>query len=529
MAGHGGSRGAKRNWNVGLVLLLGMCFVGGAAQGQEGPTSITVTVNQSRVVPLEQRAKRVSVTQPEIAEVMVVAPNQLLINGKSVGATSLVVWDERGGITNFSLAVMPDIAGLQRQLKALFPEEAIEVSASGPAMILKGSVSNEVVYDKVLEIVQMYLPPTPAKEVAPPVATTQAVNIIANPPRLPTTGTAFAGGGQLAFLEEAALTDADRWGNKRRIPGIIDLLVIKDFRQIQLNVIVAEVSLTKLRELGLDFAVISKNTAFLSRAGSQAGFNGGSLFKDPSTFPPKVTFGDPTSAILSYVTGDIAIATLYRLFQNKDITEILAQPNLLIKNGRSGGFLAGGEFPVPRVTQERFDLEFKPFGVRLDFIPTLTWSNTIDLQVFPEVSEIDESISVQGIPGLKVRRSVSRVEMKEGETLVISGILDRRTLKDLIKFPFLGDIPILGTLFRSTRFRNQETELIFVITPQIVKALPPGQQPNIPSLPKYDDPDIRQVPLSTPPPAPGAASSTATPAPMVPPSEPAPGGGQAVP
>ena len=109
---------------------------------------------------------------------------------------------------------------------------------------------------------------------------------------------------------------------------------------------------------------------------------------------------------------------------------------------------------------DTFEVEFKPFGVRLDFVPTLNWSDRIDLRVFPEVSEIDQTVAVNGVPGFKVRRTVNRVEMKEGESLVIGGLLDRRILKDITKFPLLGDIPILGTLFRSTRFRNQETELV---------------------------------------------------------------------
>jgi pilus assembly protein CpaC len=131
----------------------------------------------------------------------------------------------------------------------------------------------------------------------------------------------------------------------------------------------------------------------------------------------------------------------------------------------------------------------------LDFVPTLTWSDRIDLRVFPEVSEIDQSVAVQGVPGLRVRRTVNRVELREGESLVIAGLLDRRILKDLTKFPLLGDIPILGALFRSTRFRNQESELVFVITPRIVKAMRPGEKPPLPALEKYDDPDIRQIPL----------------------------------
>jgi pilus assembly protein CpaC len=216
-------------------------------------------------------------------------------------------------------------------------------------------------------------------------------------------------------------------------------------------------------------------------------------------------FGAATSGIFTYANGAYSLTTLYRLLQNKNVTEILAQPRLVMKNGRSGGFLAGGEFPVVGVSSDTFQVEFKPFGVRLDFVPTLTWSDRIDLRVFPEVSEVDQTVAVNGVPGLKVRRTVSRVELGEGESLVIGGLLDRRILKDLSKFPLLGDVPILGALFRSTRFRNSESEVVFVITPRIVKAMKPGEKPKLPSIEKYDDPDIRQVPV---PEASGPAKST---------------------
>ncbi|MGH7831412.1 MAG: type II and III secretion system protein family protein, partial [Candidatus Binatia bacterium] len=310
--------------------------------------------------------------------------------------------------------------------------------------------------------------------------------------RLPQTGTAFAGGGQLAFTEEGALTEVDRWGDKRRIPGIIDLLVIKDVRQIQLDVIVAEIALDKLREIGLDFLYNSNSTTFNSFQGSQGGLTT-RLFENLEG--GVLTFGDATSGILTLARSGYTLTSLYRLFQNRDVTEILAQPKLVLKNGRSGGFLAGGEFPVPIETEDEISVEFKPFGVRLDFVPTITFANNIDLRVFPEVSDVDQSVAVNGIPGLRVRRTVSRVEIKEGESLIIAGLLDRRVLKDLTKVPILGDIPILGGLFRTTRFRNRETELVFVITPKIVKALRPGEKPQLPSVEKYDDPDMRQIPL----------------------------------
>jgi len=253
--------------------------------------------------------------------------------------------------------------------------------------------------------------------------------------------------------------------------------VIREIRQIELDVIVAEVATSKLREIGFDFNVRTPNVSATIPNATQSGLQ------------------NAATGILAYATRGFSLTTLYRLFQNRDLTEILAQPRLVMKNGRSGGFLAGGEFPVVQTLQNSFSVEFKPFGVRLDFVPTITWSDRIDLRVFPEVSEIDQSVSVQGVPGLKVRRTVNRVELNEGESLVIGGLLDRNILKDLTKFPLLGDIPILGALFRSTRFRNQESELVFVITPRVVKALKPGEKPQLPSIEKYDDPDIRQIPL----------------------------------
>jgi pilus assembly protein CpaC len=266
-----------------------------------------------------------------------------------------------------------------------------------------------------------------------------------------------------------------------------------------------------LREIGFNWIQRAGNVDAATFLGDQSGFPA-NLLPPASEIGPvgPIPFGAGASGIFRYTNGSYSLTSLYRLLQNKDVTEILAQPRLVMKNGRTGGFLAGGEFPVVQTLSDSFAVEFKPFGVRLDFVPTITWSDRIDLRVFPEVSEIDQSVAVQGVPGLRVRRTVNRVEMGEGESLVIAGLLDRRILKDLTKFPFLGDIPILGTLFRSTRFANRETELVFVITPRIVKTMKPGEKPQLPSLEKYDDPDIRQIPL------PGGSERKATNRPAAP-------------
>jgi pilus assembly protein CpaC len=462
-----------------------------AAQPQAAP-AITVTVNKSMVFRLAEKAKRVSVSQPQVADVLVVAPSQLLINGKNVGTTSLIIFDEKGEVSNYDLIVAPDIAALRGQLRSVFPEEKVEISTSGPSLVLRGEVSNETVYDRVLEVAATYLPPKPPAQVAP--STSQSLTFGASPQaQIKSSGVGFAGGGNLAFEEESSITDPYRWADKKQIDGIIDLLVIREMRQIELDVVVAEVATTKLRDIGFDILQSGRNFSSGTFVGSQA-FGLIQPGSDVGALSP-LQFNLPAaSGIFRYVNGSYALTTLYRMLQNKNVSQILAQPRLVTKNGRSAGFLAGGEFPVVAVTANTFGVLFKPFGVRLDFIPTLTWSDRIDLRIFPEVSQISSTV-VNGVPGVEVRRTVSRVEMKEGESLIIGGLLDRRISKDLTKFPVLGDIPVLGTLFRSTKFANEESELVFVITPRVVRTFKPGERPQLPAIEKYDDPDIRQVPL----------------------------------
>jgi pilus assembly protein CpaC len=474
------------------MFLLAVVVSSVGAQPQTAPV-ITVTVNKSMVFRLAEKAKRVSVSQPQVADVLVVAPNQLLINGKAIGTTSLIIFDDKGAVSNYDLIVAPDVGALRTQLRSIFPNEKVEISTSGPSLLLRGEVSNEVVYDRVLEVVATYLPPKPPATVAP--STSQTFTLGSSPlATISSSGTGFAGGGTLAFNEEDSLTDPYRWNDKKKMDGVIDLLVIREFRQIELDVVVADVSMSKLRDIGFDFAqayngqvrsLTSLGSAAFGSLGTQE--IAGNAISSVGTFPP-------ATGAFQWVNGAYSFATLYRMLQNKDITQILAQPRLVVKNGRSAGFLAGGEVPIITATANTFGVIFKPFGVRLDFIPTITLSDRIDLRVFPEVSDISAGIGTN-TPSFIVRRSVSRVEMKEGESLIIGGLLDQRVVKSLTKFPILGDVPILGALFRSTSFSNRESELVFVITPRIVRTMKPGEKPALPGFEKYDDSDIRQVPV----------------------------------
>ena len=261
-------RGRLNILGVAAAILLSAVTLTFAAQQQVAPT-ISVTVNKSTVFRLAQKAKRVSMSQPQVADVIVVGPSQLLINGKAVGTTSLIIFDETGEVSNYDLVVGPDIAALRSQLRTMFPEERVEVSTSGPSLVLRGEVSNEVVYDRVLEVVATYLPPKPPATITP--STSQSFTLGATPvAQISSSGTAFASGGTVAFVEENSITDERRWPDKKKIDGVIDLLVIKEFRQIELDVVVAEISTSKLREIGFDFAQAYKGVRSVSTIGSQA-------------------------------------------------------------------------------------------------------------------------------------------------------------------------------------------------------------------------------------------------------------------
>jgi len=480
-------RGRPNILGFAAAFLLGAVTFGFAAQQQVAPT-ISVTVNKSMVFRLAQKAKRVSVSQPQVADVIVVGPTQLLINGKALGTTSLIIFDEAGEVSNYDLLVGPDIAALRSQLRTMFPEERVEVSTSGPSLVLRGEVSNEVVYDRLLEVVATYLPPKPPASITP--STSQSFTIGATPvAQIQSSGTSFASGGSLSFTAENSITDVYRWPDKKKIDGVIDMLVIREIRQIELDVVVAEISTSKLRDIGFDFAQAYKGVRTISTIGSQAFGGIGSIGTDVAA-----TLGSAATGGFSWVNGAYSIVALYRMLQNKDIAQVLAQPRLVMKNGRSGGFLAGGEVPIRTVTANTFGVIYKPFGVKLDMVPTITLSDRIDLRVVPEVSEIAAGSDI-GTPQFKVRRTVSRVELKEGESLILGGLIDQQITKDMTKFPFLGDVPILGALFRSTSFSNRESELMIIITPRIVRSMKPGERPQLPSIEKYDDPDIRQVPV----------------------------------
>ena len=398
------------------------------ADGQSATQKVMrfdVTIGKSQVVDLKEAFTRVSVTNPAIADIFVVTPNQILINGKAAGVTSLVVFYPDKTLY-FDLVVQTDIDLLRERIKAIVPRDEIEVRAAKDTIILNGSVGTEELIGQVEKLAEIFAP-----------------------------------------------------------KKVINLLKVADVRtrQVLLQVHVAEVNRKALNEFGVSWTAIG--SSFMGAA-----FPGSVFLPGISPFGSLLgggpNFGFSELATFFLGSGDRNYAGIVRALVEKDLLRTLAKPNLITVSGKEAKFLSGGEFPYPVPSQSTtgttVTIEFKPFGVQLIFTPVVREDQTITLKVAPEVSSLDFSQGLQisgfNIPVIRSNRAGATLELKDGETFAMAGLVNTTVRQQVAKIPFLGDIPILGALFRSTRFQNDETELLFLVTTRLVKPFAPGGAPD---------------------------------------------------
>jgi pilus assembly protein CpaC len=408
---------------VGLALVL-TALLPGAAWAQRVVTQAERVISVSRgasallinPVPLS----RFSVGDPAIAEATVLSPTEVLINGKGLGTTTLLIWDNSGQVRVNSVEVTADAPGLQRFLKQLMPDEDIQVTASGNTVTVSGTVKDP--------------------------------NSVAR------------------ALDMAKATGAT----------VIDNLVAPPAVQVLVRVRFAEINRTALRDWSTRFATLNPHK--LSDKGDYSGTT------DPTVGADAITF------LLN--SGNANLQAFIAAATQKGDLRTLAEPNLMTLPGKEAYFLAGGEFPYPSVqggtSSGAVSIVFKEFGIRLRFTPNIARNGAIRLKVLPEVSSLDfaNGLTIQGfqIPSLRTRRAETEVELREGQYLAIAGLMDNETTRNLTKIPFLGDIPILGELFKSRGIRDRRTELLVVVTPELVQAgevspkVPTGE-PGAPPLP----------------------------------------------
>ena len=385
---------------------------------------INVLVGQSRVINFDRPIGRFSISNPEIAEAVMVRPDQVLVNGKAFGQVNFIAWEKSDSkFIVFDVFVRANLSLIDSQMRALFPRDDIRLSQANGSVVLSGTVNDPATVAQADSVVQA--------------AGFKTVNMLASP--------------------------------------------VKDATQIQLQIRVAEVSRNKLRDLGSSFIYQASPGVggFISGGGpgSLSEVVGGAM---------KGTFA---SAMNVFVMGGNA-AQMIRAMQTNGALRALAEPNLIAMDGQVASFLAGGEFPIPIIQGggggaggNAVTIQFKEYGIRLNFKPTIIDEDHIRLELEPEVSTIDfaNGVRFQGfvVPALRTRRARTGIELRDGQSFALAGLLDNSESRSLSKVPVLGDVPILGNLFKSTQFQKQETELVFIVTADLVKPVNRDDLPNM--------------------------------------------------
>jgi pilus assembly protein CpaC len=383
--------------------------------------AVNVLVGQSRVINFDRPVGRFSVSNPEIAEAVLVTPDQVIVNGKAFGQVNFIAWEQgSGSYLVFDVYVRTNLSLIDSQIRALFPKDDIRLSQANGSVVLSGNVSDPKVSAQVQSVVEA--------------AGFKVVNMLGSP--------------------------------------------VKSMAQVQLQVRVAEVSKNRLKDFGTSYAY--------QGVGSGAYANSGAGPSTLSNVTNGVLSGSLSSALNLFVLGGNT-SGMIRALQTAGAVRQLAEPNLIAMDGEQASFLAGGEFPVPIVQggagQNTVSIIFKEYGVRLIFKPTIIDEDHIRLTLEPEVSTIDfaNGVKFDGflIPGLKTRRAKTSIELRDGQSFALAGLLDNSESRSLSKVPVLGDIPVLGELFKSKTFQKNESELMFIVTAQLVKPVSPDDIPQM--------------------------------------------------
>jgi pilus assembly protein CpaC len=432
----------------------------GAAAVDADPNSVRLLVGRSTVLDVGTPIARVSLTSADVADALVTSPSQLLINGKMPGTISMFVWDRAGALRRYELTVQRDLALLAEQMKQLFPSESISVHANGKNVVLTGSVSSKDLIEK-------------------------AVNVAAG------------------YVEK-----------KEEVTTLLQLGQGAATNQVLLRVRFAEVSRSAMTELGVSFGANGVNNGrYFGRSTTQQ-------FAAPEWDEQgRFVFSDFLN--LFFFDSKEQLAVVVKALSEKGLFQSLAEPNLVAESGKEASFLAGGEIPIPIAQGSGANIGvsvvFKEFGVRLNFTPTVN-GDRIHLKVKPEVSALDfnNSVVLAGfrIPALTTRRTETELELRNGQTFAIAGLMNNTMLQSLQKIPGLGDIPILGYLFRSKAAEKNQTELVVMITPEILPNDSRGVTPNLPRTPeRFLEPLQERRTQPMPPPAfpPQAAAPNAAP------------------
>ena len=427
---------------------------------QEAMPRVTLTVGRSTVLPTDFDIEKVSITNPAVADVTVVDPRELLIDGKGPGTVSLIIWGPAPRRVQYDVVVDPGVSPLQRQIQTIFPGEDITANETADSVILTGHASNNAVMLRAGEIAQAIMPKA------------KVINMLMLP----------GGNGS---------------------------------QQVMLQVRVAEVNRTALNQLGASLFtggtgykdVIARTTTDQFSAPGfdnlKAEYIDGKLVSSQG----ENTFSDFLN--LFVFSNRLGIGVLIKALETRGHLQSLAEPNLIAYNGQEASFLAGGELPVPLVSGNtgQVSVEYKEFGVRLKFTPTIA-GDVIRLKVSPEVSSLDfaNGITIGGfrVPALVTRRAATDVELRDGQSFAIAGLLNNVSQDTRQEIPLLSRLPVIGKLFKSKGTTQDRTELMVLVTPRLVRPLNPDEVPPLPTMLEKFLPPCAKPPCDVVPPKKGA-------------------------
>jgi pilus assembly protein CpaC len=379
---------------------------------------LELTIGKSKVLDLPVAIKRASLANPEVADTVVLSPTQIYLTGKTTGVTNLTLWNESGKMMGmYDVVIAPDVTRLKENLHKTLPEEqGILVTSDHDHITLSGTATNATNLSRALSMAEAYAP-----------------------------------------------------------KKIVNAMEVGGVQQVMLEVRVAEMNRDLIKRLGLNFVGVGNDYFAVSVLGN--------LTRLASLAHPigqTATVAAEATQVIQGAFGFNAASTSWTGFvdalKEENALKVLAKPTLMALNGQEAAFLAGGEFPIP--VPQAFGLvtvQFKKFGVGLVFTPTVLNSKHISLSVAPEVSELDftNALRLQGfvVPAITTRRAATTIELGDGQSFAIGGLLRDNVRESVKKVPFLGEVPILGALFRSSSFQKSETELVIIVTPHLVKPL----------------------------------------------------------
>jgi pilus assembly protein CpaC len=430
---------------------------GGVHAGQ-----LVVAPHQSQVLRVDRPYAQALIGDSQIADVLPLTNQSIYVLGKRNGTTSLTLYDRgRNLIAILDVVVGPDIASVRRQLEEFIPGERIDVRLAAGSIVLSGVVTNAVAARRAVQIAEAYLAGGNAGD-----------------PRSATQGGAAQGPGAASSSADPASVGSPS--------KVINMLSVGSSQQVMLEVRFSEMRRGAARQLGFNHSFISDSGNFQGSFGENA----------PSSVLLTNENGAPTidiSGILNafgvaaagFNIGNLNIFSALDALERKGIVTTLAEPTLIALSGETASFLAGGEFPIPVLqgggdsNRSGITIEYKPFGVSLAFTPTVLADGVISLVVAPEVSSIDPggSVTINGlvVPALQVRRARTTLELRDGQSFAMAGLMRRDFNSTVRRFPILGSLPVIGALFRSTAFQREDTELVIIVTPRLVRPVRPDQ------------------------------------------------------